>query len=56
MENSSELLTRRNPNILNLRKISTLDSTSSSFKPKKLKLRNEISSLLKLNDNKTQKN
>ena len=51
MENSSELLTRRNPNILNLRKISTLDSTSSSFKPKKLKLRNEISSLLKFNDN-----
>ena len=51
MENSSELLTRRNANILNLRKISTLDSTSSSFKPKKLKLRNEITSLLKFNDN-----
>ena len=51
MENSSDLLTRRNANILNLRKISTLDSTSSSFKPKKLKLRNEISSLLKFNDN-----
>ena len=49
MENYSELLTRKNENLL--RKINTLDSTSSSFKPKKLKLRNEISSLMKFSEN-----
>ena len=50
MENNSEILTKKNINIDNLKKINTLDSTSSSFRTKKLKLKNEMSSLLKFND------
>ena len=52
MENNSEFLKRKKANILDsVRKISSLDSTSSSLKTKKIKLRNEVSSLMKLNDN-----
>ena len=53
MENGSKILTRNKSNILdNFKNINNLNSTSSYFHHKKLKLRNEIlTSQLKLNDN-----
>ena len=55
MENNSEILTKKNNNIEYLKKINTLDSTSSSSLTKKLKFKKEMSSLLKFNDNTGQK-
>ena len=54
-ENNSEILTKKNNNIEYLKKINTLDSTSSSSLTKKLKFKKEMSSLLKFNDNTGQK-
>ena len=53
MENGSKILTRNKSNFLdNFKNINNLNSTSSYFHHKKLKLRNEIlTSQLKLNDN-----
>ena len=51
-KNGSELLERKNSNIHeSLRKINSLDSTSSSLRPQKLKLINEFSNLMKMNEN-----
>ena len=56
MKNGSEILNNKNSNIFdNLRKLNTLDSTSSSFRPKKVKLRNELCSLMKFSENITPK-
>ena len=55
-KNGSELIKRKNSNIHeSLRKISSLDSTSSSLRPQKLKLINEFSPLMKMNENTSSK-
>lgn len=52
MENGSELLTRKKTNIIeNVIRIKDLDSTTSSLQPKKLRLRNEASSIMNFKDN-----
>ena len=51
-KNGSELIKRKNSNIHeSLRKINSLESTSSSLRPQKLKLINEFSTLMKMNEN-----
>ena len=55
-KNGTEILSKNNPNIQeSLRKINSLDSTSSSFRPQKLKRINEFSPLRKMSENTTPK-
>ena len=50
MEKGPQLIQKKNNILDNLKKINILDSTSSSIRPKKLKLRNDVSSLIKLSE------
>jgi hypothetical protein len=49
MKKNQQIIQKKNI-LENLKKISVLESTTSSFRPKKLKLRNDCSSLIKLSE------